>query len=288
MAGPILNVEGLTLRAQGKLVLSDQSFSLPPTGLTALMGPVGTGKSTLLKWLCRRADPKIYSAEVERADYFFAPLGPRNHPLLYGQKQAQSFEQMMMHFSVHLSSNPALICIDEATADLTPKDSERVMERLATMAQSRALLVVSHNQHHMRSYSDHVMLLAGGCVQEFTPTPEFFEAPRSDAGRQFVGSGWVVMAGVDTPSHHLSHDLRTLPFEVAVQAAGANGRLQEIVKGKLYTYALPHDMREPQAEAAALANAGIDTLVCGQGAAGEAGASLARLDVTTRLLPQEG
>ncbi len=258
MPGPVLSVEELTLRAVGKRVLADASFNLPSVGMTALMGPVGAGKSTLLKWLGARADPEIYSAEYTRAVYFHAPLSRRNHPPLYAQRQAQSLKQMMMLFSVHLSANPPLICIDEATADLPANESARIMERLAIMAQSRAIIVVTHNQIEAQQFSDNIMLLAGGRLEEFTPTRQFFSDPQSDAGRQFVGSGWVTTAGVDTPNHHLSHDLRRLPFEVGVKTIGAAGRLRSIIPGQIYVLECPDDNSSLAEDVEAIKLVGID------------------------------
>ncbi|PIE08258.1 MAG: hypothetical protein CSA74_03530 [Rhodobacterales bacterium] len=261
MADPILIVEGLTLRAADKLVLKDASFSLPPIGITALMGPVGTGKSTLLKWLCGKADPEIYKAECARADYFRAPVSRQNRPSLYGQNQAHTLEQLMMMISLQLADNPPLMCVDEATAETTEADAARIMERLSILAQSRAILMITHNQEQARLYSDYVMLLAGGRVAEFSPTAQFFEDPQTDAGRQFVGSGWVTTAGVDTPNHHLSNDLRTLPFEMAVSPVGAQGRLQAVVDGRVYLLTGSGDLETLAGDVADLASRNIGCVI---------------------------
>lgn len=287
MNSAILDVEGLTLRAAGKLVLKDLSFRLPPTGMVALMGPVGTGKSSLLKWLCARADPAVYSAEVTRTEYFRAPLTRRNRPLLFAQRQALKLDQMMMRLNVLLDSNPALICVDEPTAELMPKESDALMNRLAVVAQSRAVLVISHNQREMQDYSDQVMLLAGGRLQEITPTRQFFETPTTEAGRQFVGSGWVVGAGVDTPTHHLNSDLRPMPFVPEVRMVGAEGRLTSIAEGKLYVLDLPTSAAEVHSIPGALAAHGIATLVPTRAAAATA-AELALSGPTVIPLPDEG
>ncbi|NPD14384.1 AAA family ATPase [Xinfangfangia sp. D13-10-4-6] len=260
MADPILVVEGLCVRAKGRIIFDGLDFALPATGMTALMGPVGTGKSSLIKWLCARAEPAIYKIEYRRADYFFAPLTRRNRPLLYAQRQAKTVEQMFTLLSLHLKSNPALICIDEITADLAPADSERVMERLSIMARSRALLVVSHNQQEVRDYADHVMLVAGGRMQEFTPARQFFETPQTDAGRQFVGSGWVVTREPGTPDHHLSAEMRELPFDLTIEPVGGNDRLLSLCGGKLFLLDLEADGALPPGVVPGAAE--ISALIC--------------------------
>ncbi|MDJ1008369.1 MAG: ATP-binding cassette domain-containing protein [Paracoccaceae bacterium] len=281
----VLHIEGLSLWARSKPVLEDVDFALPPVGLTALLGPVGTGKSTLLKWLCAKADPAIYTAEVRRAQYFYAPLTARNRPLLYAQQQGQSFEQMMQSFSVQLGSNPPLFCLDEPTANLTPSESQRVMERLAVIAQSRSVLLISHNQALIRPYADQVMLLAGGRLQEIAATEQFFQSPRTEAGRQFVGSGWVLAPGLGTPAHHLSPELRAERVEVGIETIGADGRLLSLCGGKAFVYNLPEDGTAPPSDADALREAGIDTLVVPEtqesvvaGSLGQFGIELAGLD----------
>ncbi len=262
MADPILVVEGLKIRAGGKIVYDGLDFTLPATGMTALMGPVGTGKSSLIKWLCARAEPETYQVEYDRADYFFSPLTRRNRPLLYAQRQAQTVEQMFTLLSLHLSSNPALICIDEITAELSPQDAEKVLERLSIMARSRALLLVTHNQQEVRDYADYVMLVAGGRMQEFTPARQFFEAPQTDAGRQFVGSGWVITREPGTPNHHLSADMRELPFDLTVEPVSDCGQLFSICGGKLFLFDLAPDGSLPAGGAVALERAGIGSLIC--------------------------
>lgn len=272
MPQPILTIEDLSLRAEKKLVLKGLNLSLPPTGMTALMGPVGTGKSSLVKWLCGRADPAVYQVGHKRAVYFNQPLSYRNRPPLYGQRQAQTLEQMMLHLSVLLSTNPALLCVDEPTADLSPQDSAQVMERLAMIARGRAVFVVSHKQAEMQRYSDQVMLLAGGDIKETAQSQEFFSNPRTEAGKQFVGTGWVGLAGLDTPSHHLNHEHRETSLSVAVAPLGADGRLSVIVPDKLYFYHLPDDPSALVRDADELRARGLQRLVSALPPGSEAGA----------------
>lgn len=234
MPEPILIVEDLSLWAAGKLVLKQATFNVSATGITALMGPVGTGKSTLLKWLCAKADPAAYRAEYARADYNGAPLVLQNAPPLYGQKQGHSIDQMMEALAAHLVENPSLICVDEATAGHSAEARAQIMAHLAHLAQSRAVLMITHNQEEARLYSSHVMLLAGGRLQEFTPTARFFEHPQTDAGQQFIRSGGVTMAGVETPGHHLCHTLRDVPFDLTVSEIGGGGRFCSIAEGRLF------------------------------------------------------
>ncbi len=286
MPQSILTIQGLHLDAGGKPVLRDVDLTLPATGMTALMGPVGTGKSSLLKWLCGRADPACYQARVQQAVYFNQPLTYRNRPPLYGQRQGQTLDQMMLHLSVLLSTNPALLCVDEPTAELSSEESARVMERLALVARGRAVLVVSHKQSEMECYADQVVLLAGGKIQETTPSAQFFTAPQTEAGRQFLGSGWVTTAGIDTPSHHLRPDLRDSPEFHPGRPAGAEGRLREVLVGQLYVYDAPGDPSALDRDAAELVGRGIDWMVGSRATSSRTCATLASAGFVLSTLPE--
>ena len=68
-AAPVLSTKGLTVRFDGKEVLSDVTFDVPACTIVALIGPSGGGKSTLLRSFNRMNDlvPKV---EVEGSIYF--------------------------------------------------------------------------------------------------------------------------------------------------------------------------------------------------------------------------
>ena len=47
----MLRVEGLTIRSEDRLLVSDVSFALEEGRITCLIGPSGCGKSSVVKWL---------------------------------------------------------------------------------------------------------------------------------------------------------------------------------------------------------------------------------------------
>ena len=117
-----------------------------------------------------------------------------------------------------LERNPAaLLCIDEPTARLERDDAHRVLERLTEIAGLRAVLMVTHNQAQAETFADTVLLVAAGQVQEHTPAKTFFSDPSSDAGRQFVGTGGVALAGPDTPMRHLAPEERAARVDVDLE-----------------------------------------------------------------------
>lgn len=235
MTRPILRVENLRLSVVGNLLFSDLSFEIPPAGIVGIMGPVGTGKSSLLKWVCGTGDPNVYVGESPSADYFYRPLKDGNRPRLLGQKAADSFEETMIMLNALLRSNPPLICLDEITARLSESERSQVIDRVMMISQSRAILFVSHNQVEVESITDSVILLAGGMLQEHTPTDEFFRAPRSDAGSQFIRTGGVALPRIGTPARHLRSDLRGVPdgMRLAGDSGGRRGDVRHLIDDKL-------------------------------------------------------
>ncbi|MEO8531001.1 MAG: ATP-binding cassette domain-containing protein, partial [Deltaproteobacteria bacterium] len=106
MSRPVLRVDGLRLSVVGNLLFHDLSFDVPPAGIVGIMGPVGTGKSSLLKWVCGTGDPSIYVGESRSAEYFYGPMKDSNRPRLLGQKAAESFEETMVMLNALLRPNP--------------------------------------------------------------------------------------------------------------------------------------------------------------------------------------
>ncbi len=54
--GPVLSIEGLTVRAKDRLLLDGISLDFPPHSLTAVVGPSGCGKTTFVRALNRMVE----------------------------------------------------------------------------------------------------------------------------------------------------------------------------------------------------------------------------------------
>lgn len=264
MTRPVLRVDGLRLSVVGNLLFNDLGFDIPPVGIVGVMGPVGTGKSSLLKWLCGTGDPQVYAGRCRDADYFYRPLGDGNRPRMLAQKAAGSFEETMVMLNALLRPNPALICLDEVTARLTNKESAVVIDRILMISRSRAVMLVSHRQAEVEAITDSVMLLAGGMLQEHTPTDEFFRAPRSDAGRQFIKTGGVSLPRIGTPARHLRSDLRGVPdgMRLAGERRAQDGPFRTLIDARLLVldHAKP-DALAATADAKSLIDGGITAVV---------------------------
>ncbi|MEL6523178.1 MAG: ATP-binding cassette domain-containing protein [Pseudomonadota bacterium] len=256
---PILTVEKLKLSVAGRVLFADLSFELPERGLTALMGPVATGKSSLLSWICCEDSP--YAAKVEQVSFNGSSLGEEVRPVLIPQHAAQSGSSIIEQIDQVLGNTP-LLCVDEPTAGLTDQDAEQVMSHLVQISRDRAVLMVSHNQRQVASFADTVLLLAGGCVQEHVPASTFFAAPQSKAGQQFVGTGGTTVPRPDTPAHHLSPEQRGVPTALNLQPnADRDGNTPLWVMNDKLGIFWPRDKHPDSTEIASLADSGVTAVI---------------------------
>lgn len=81
----VLTSQGYGVAFGDRVILAELDFSLPPQGVTAVMGPMGGGKSTLLRSLAglNAANPRFRT--WGRVEYRRIILSPENAPPLVGQ-----------------------------------------------------------------------------------------------------------------------------------------------------------------------------------------------------------
>lgn len=86
-----------------------------------------------------------------------------------------------------LAMKPSVLLFDEPTSALDPEmvgEVLRVMEDL--VAEHRTMLVVTHEMEFAKRAATKIALLGDGKVQELTPPDQFFTAPTSEAGKNFL------------------------------------------------------------------------------------------------------
>lgn len=234
----ILRIENLKLSVGNKVLFSGVSFDLSASGMVGLMGPMGVGKSSLVSWLCGTAPSGLINAEYDLAEIGGKPLSDDNRPALLPQKSVRSAGEALGLLEGLVARGRPLLCVDEVTALLTPEDSVTVLEWLADLARELPVLMVSHNQFQVATYADTVVLLAGGQLQEVTSTKQFFTAPLSEAGQQFIRTGGTSIHRPDTDPRHLLSELRQAPDGVRVvsERSEVDSSLCWIIRDKLAAY----------------------------------------------------
>lgn len=241
MSLPIVSLRRLKVAFGTRVVLRDLSLDVASKGCTVLLGPSGTGKSTLLRLLAGALSDHPTLRVSGEMQYGGQPLGDDDRPALIAQKshqlmstvweafasglaqraqmpRAEQFERisallketgqpvlltllqkqlvdlplaqqrvvMILHTAL---SSPALLMVDEPTADLPDEDVQNLIRTLRAISRRIPLLVVSHHLEQTRQLADHVLLMANGALQEGAPRADFFERPESDSARQFLRTG---------------------------------------------------------------------------------------------------
>ncbi|MEX8193370.1 phosphatase domain-containing putative toxin [Comamonas guangdongensis] len=276
-----LQVRNLGASYGPRVILAELDFVLPRLGVSALLGPAGTGKSTLLRTLAglnagnprfrcwgeilqagqalamppdaerSRGLPRLVQqhARLMRANTLDALIemvrGTESRsPLQWRhwateQLQAYGFAELaqvldsptMLLSSVQQRAvailreawaRPAVLLVDEPTADLEGYEAYLLLDVLKQAAHHSSVLLVTHQQQHAQAVAQHMLLLAGGRIQESGSMSEFLQRPRSAAGQQFVRSGSCSVPMPGTPLSELADDvLPPPPLSAAALAAVA-------------------------------------------------------------------
>lgn len=104
------------------------------------------------------------------------------------------------------AAEPALLMVDEPTADIGDYEAYLLLDLLRKVAATSAVLLVVHNQKHASMAAQHMLLLAGGRVQETRAMEDFLLAPQSAAGQQFVSTGSCALPAPDADPAMLADD----------------------------------------------------------------------------------
>lgn len=120
----------------------------------------------------RRALDKVGLSD--RYDYF-------PHQLSGGQQQRVGIARA-------IATDPELILFDEPTSALDPELIGEVLEVMKQLAaEGMTMLVVTHEMNFARNVATKVMFMDKGVVVEENTPQAFFEAPRKERTRQFLG-----------------------------------------------------------------------------------------------------
>ncbi len=199
----ILVVSDLTVRIQDQVILSNISFKLKRGATLAVAGPNGAGKSVLFKSLLNLVP---HSGKVEwngRVKLGYVPqlLSVRDLPISIKEflslKKGRDFERYLKSVGLDTSvlekrlgvlsggqlrriliawalmEEPNVLLFDEPTTgvDLDSEEAIYGMLRRFTRENAVTLLLISHNPHIIRDFSDYLLAL-NGCVTFFGESKE--------------------------------------------------------------------------------------------------------------------
>ena len=324
-----LRAEGLGAAFGEKVVLASLDFAVKAGAVTALLGPAGGGKSTLLRMLAGLHDANPRFRAWGQVEYLGQPLAGAHRPRLVQQNarlmMASTGDALVEHARPRLglapgalrawcaehvaamgfpelapllerptlelttvqqravailrdaAAEPALLLVDEPTAGLNDYDAYLLLDLLRRIAQRSAVLLVVHSQKHARMAARHMLLLAGGRIQEAGGMEDFLVAPQSAAGQQFVRTGSCALPAPDADPATLADDAPVPPplpdaalAALAQTPAGAGAAVPAsrgprgfawLEPGRIAGTPLPGAVNGIDHDLAALRQCGVTTLI---------------------------
>ncbi|MEW2480641.1 amino acid ABC transporter ATP-binding protein [Mycobacterium sp. NPDC049093] len=102
--------------------------------------------------------------------------------------QLSGGQQQRVAIARSLAMNPKVMLFDEPTSALDPEMINEVLAVMTSLArEGMTMVVVTHEMGFARRASDRVVFMADGAIVEDGPPTEFFDNPKSDRAKDFLG-----------------------------------------------------------------------------------------------------
>ena len=102
--------------------------------------------------------------------------------------QLSGGQQQRVAIARSLCMNPKIMLFDEPTSALDPEMIKEVLDVMVGLASDgMTMLVVTHEMGFARQVADRVVFMYAGEIVESAPPKTFFDNPRTDRSRQFLG-----------------------------------------------------------------------------------------------------
>lgn len=133
-----------------------------------------------------RKVPKSQAVEIGKKALDKVGLSDRYD---YYPSQLSGGQQQRVGIARAIATEPELILFDEPTSALDPELIGEVLEVMKKLAsEGMTMLVVTHEMNFARNVSTKVIFMDKGVVVEENTPKEFFDSPREERTKQFLGS----------------------------------------------------------------------------------------------------
>lgn len=199
MTAPAFEIEDAAVLVPGRPILDELRLTVPDRAVTVVLGPGGTGKSSLLLALSGRALPEGMTTEG-RWRYRGRPLPPLDPAQIsLWRQRRRGAPGLSWRDAAWDQADTVLLDEPESRLD-SDADRAALIERLEAQRARGAAVVVTHDLTLARRIADRVVLLCAGRVEAAGPGRAFFESPPTELARRFITQGncWPRFA---LPSH---------------------------------------------------------------------------------------
>jgi atypical dual specificity phosphatase len=231
---PVFELVDAVVDAPDGRVLGPLTWSVPTAQVTALMGPAGGGKSTLLRILSGATLPAGWSIGGRwrhrgrelgsTSPTFDVALVRQNKrgPVDFDPKRAVDSGRWREGFC----AGTRTVLLDEPSRGVPPQDVEEMKAMLAALTRAGGeAIVVTHDLKFAREVADRVCLVIDKRIEVECDAETFFRAPPTELAERFVthGTCWPASRPEPTLPEHFHW---VIPQRLA--GMGAPGLLRDV------------------------------------------------------------
>ncbi len=239
---PIVELTDASLHAGGRLLLDGMNWQIRDRAVTVILGPGGTGKSTLLRSLAGRAPTgtslrgtwRFAGGPLESAKsrVAFVPQRPAVAPRW--SRDTTTWREAVA------APDAAAVLLDEPNVGLSDEAVAELCAALRERARTCAIVLVTHDVAFARAVADDVGFVCAGRLAVRGPAAELFAAPPSPLFERFLrqGNSWPEPPPPTLPQH-----------------------FRWILPGRLAGMGKPGLVNDEEADLIAVASAGVSLLV---------------------------
>lgn len=211
-SGALYQLEDVVLEREGRQLLGPFSLEIRDHAVTAILGPAGTGKSTLLRVLAGGpSGPEVATRgyiryrECELGTRLWPPgdvvhAGPQSRPVLPHTRGAGSASARIRRA---LASGASTVLLDEPTRGCAEQEIAELGSSIRAHTASGAVVLVSHDIGFVRAVADDVCFFVAGRLEQTCTARTFFETPPSPLAARFASDGncWPAPPPPPLPAH---------------------------------------------------------------------------------------
>ncbi len=168
----MIRIENLRKRFGNNDVLKGVNLHVRPKEAVCILGPSGIMSP-------ENAEEKALTL-LERVG-LKEKAAAYPHSLSGGQKQRVAIARA-------LCMSPKAMLFDEPTSALDPEMVKEVLNVIRELADNgMTMMIVTHEMNFAREVADRIVFMDGGNVIEDAPPAEFFNAPKTQRAKEFLG-----------------------------------------------------------------------------------------------------